>query len=113
MTSLLFFLVRDFHQGLELLVEPPLSAMVHTLGDHAHPAWGRAWARTSLPRLGGIKIVHFSPPKDSSTLASCLVGIEERPAQGGKQNLSWSNNRLPIPLSYELGFQAMALQQAR
>lgn len=63
MTSLLFFLVRDFHQGLELLEELPLFAMVRTLGDHARPAWGRAWAKTSPPPLGGLKTVHSSPPR--------------------------------------------------
>lgn len=80
MTSLLFFLVSDFHQGLELLVELPLSAMARRPGDPGYPAWGRAWARTSL--LFSVVSDCSLPPFQASPTQACLLGGEGAPCRG-------------------------------
>lgn len=76
MTSLLFFLVSDFHQGLELLVELPLSAMALRPGDPGHPAWGRAWARTSVVSDCSLQPFQASPRQ------TCSLGVEGAACRG-------------------------------
>lgn len=85
MTSLLFFLVSDFHQGLELLVELPLSAMAPRPGDPGHPAWGRAWART--------------PPLSSVVSGCSLQPFQASPTQDAGPELLQG---LPDPLRHRL-----------